>query len=498
MLLSPNPRPLPGGPRMVPIAGSIAAHAIFFLWLFAAPWAKSRSAYEQLIKPQETHLVWYNFKAKLPDVSPRTRSAEKKPLRAERIEKQSIVSAPVNAPKEAQMIFHPAPELKPQPVRPLPNLIALSAPPPPQRQFVPPAPKPANRASAAVPQLAPAPELSARVLTPEPYRLPKVTRPFEAPPEHAPNLVMQVRVTDAPRLAAEKTGLGAKAAKALDQGERTLAFRPQPKRSLTASVGSMPDTPVLQGASASNANVAVVGLNPIDNLRVPLPEGSRRAQFSAGPKLNPNGASAAGRTSGITVPDLTVRGGDKDAAQNLIARTMSPSYNAPTSAESLRGAASEAARRPRGSDDVGRASGTRVSGAPDPRFLGRQVFSVAIQSPNLTSHEGSWLMWYADREELAYRAVISAPQPLHKVDPKYVATAAEEHVEGTVRLAFVISEDGRVFGIETVKGIDERLDRSAAEALLKWRFTPAIREGKPVAVDALVEIPFRLAPTVLN
>ncbi len=500
MLLSPDPRRMPAGPRAAPIAGSIAAHLIFFVWLFAAPHVKNPSAYTQLIRPHETQLVWYNFKAKLPDVSPVARAAEKKPLRAESIEKQSIVSSPADAPRSAQMIFHPAPELKPEPIKPLPNILALSAPPPPQREFVPPAPHPQPAAQPAkqVAELSPAPELQPRVDRSRTFELPKVAKIFLPPAERRPEATAHLRVSDAPSLTPEKAALAASAAKAVDQGSRTLAFRPQQKRSFTASVGALPDAPVLQGATASTANIAVMGLNPVDQLKVPLPEGSRRAQFSAGPKLNPDGATANGRSSGITVPDLTVRGGDKDAARNLIARALSPAYNSPTSAESLRASARDAARRNSVDDDIGRASGTRVSGAPDPRFLGRQVFSVAIQSPNLTSHSGSWLMWYADREELSYRAQISAPQPLHKVDPKYIATAAEEKIEGTVRLAFVISSDGRVFSIETVKGIDERLNESAVEALQKWTFTPAMREGKPVAVDALVEIPFRLAPPEVN
>ena len=485
---------MPAGPRVVPVMGSIVAHAIFFTWLFAAPWAKSPSAYAQLIKPEETHLIWYNFKAKLPDVSPHTRSVDKKPLRAEMIEKQSIVSSPVNAPKSVQMIFHPTPESKPEHVKPLPNLIALSAPPPPQREFVPPKPQEVKRTTPRITEPAPAPELTAKVTATKDFQLPKVSRPFTPPAERVPKLHMPVQVSEAPQLTPQTLAVAGTAAKALDQASRVLAFRPQPKRSVTASIGEMPDTPVLEGSSASNANIAVVGLNPMDTLKVPLPEGSRKAQFAAGPKLNPNGASSAGTSSGITVPDLTVRGGDEDAARNLIARAMSPSYNSPTSLESLRASARENARRLDTSYEMVHPSGTRVSGAPDPRFLGRQVFSVALQSPNLTSHEGSWLMWYADREELNYRALISAPQPTHKVDPKYIATAAEEKVEGTVRLAFVISTDGRVYGVETVKGIDDRLDRSAVEALEKWQFTPAIREGKPIPVDALVEIPFRLAP----
>ncbi len=495
MLLTDTAPPrIKRGPRTVPIIGSIAAHGIFFIWLFAAPLPKGRSAYDQMIKPRENHLVWYNFKRKLPDVSPLARAAENRPLRAENLEKQSIVSSPANAPKAPRMIFHPVPELKPVPVTPLPNMIALAAPPPPRKEFVAPAPSTPKASTAKITETAPVPELKAKVEAPELPKLPNAARPFTPPPEHEAKLTMKVRTADAPELAPGATALSASAAKSLDQASRTMAFRPQPKRSLTASVGNMPDTPVLPGATSSSANVAVVGLNPIDNLNVPLPEGSRRAQFSAGPKLNPDGATTSGRSSGISVPDLTVRGGDSRGAPDIIARTMSPDYNAPTSLASVRATAHDGARHMDTSDDIRAKPGTAVSGAPDPRFLGRQVFSVAIQSPNLTSHEGSWLMWYADRAELTYRALISAPQPLHKVDPKYIATAAEEHVEGTVRLAFVISHDGRVYGVETVKGIDPRLDRSAVEALTKWQFTPAMREGKAIDVDALVEIPFKLAP----
>ena len=39
-----------------------------------------------------------------------------------------------------------------------------------------------------------------------------------------------------------------------------------------------------------------------------------------------------------------------------------------------------------------------------------------------------------------------------------------------------------------------RLDRSAADALAKWQFQPAKRGGVPVDVDAVFEVPFRLAP----
>jgi TonB family protein len=86
------------------------------------------------------------------------------------------------------------------------------------------------------------------------------------------------------------------------------------------------------------------------------------------------------------------------------------------------------------------------------------------------------------------------PLPLHKVDPKYIPAAADERVEGKVRLAAVIRRNGRVEAVTLLHHLDDRLDRSAEEALAKWEFEPALRNGAAVDVDAVFEIPFRLAP----
>jgi TonB family protein len=84
--------------------------------------------------------------------------------------------------------------------------------------------------------------------------------------------------------------------------------------------------------------------------------------------------------------------------------------------------------------------------------------------------------------------------PLRKVDPKYVATAVTERVEGKVRLSAVIRKDGHVDSVELLSHLDPRLDETAAEALGKWIFQPARRNGAVIDVDAVFEIPFYLAP----
>ena len=78
-------------------------------------------------------------------------------------------------------------------------------------------------------------------------------------------------------------------------------------------------------------------------------------------------------------------------------------------------------------------------------------------------------MWYADRNAVPLNAgAISPPLPHRKVDPKYIPAAADERVEGQVRLSCVIQKNGRVDLVELVKGLDDRLDQSAIDALAKW------------------------------
>ena len=71
-------------------------------------------------------------------------------------------------------------------------------------------------------------------------------------------------------------------------------------------------------------------------------------------------------------------------------------------------------------------------------------------------------------------------------------------MEGNVLLSAVIRKDGHVESVVLLRGLDDRLDRSAEEALAKWAFEPAMRDGSPVDVDAMFEIPFRLAPKPLK
>jgi TonB family protein len=336
--------------------------------------------------------------------------------------------------------------------------------------------------------------------------LPSVSRPlrdFKAPPSRPKAGPPQVSYVDpSPSLVAGASGPKNPVPGNLVETSLGKVYRPfeAPPASQKAGVHGkagvavpvLPSAPPVDAAgnSPGELNLVVVGLNPGNQLAA-LPAVSRPADFSAGPKVNKDGGAGEGSSAALSVPDLTIRSGNIDTRATIMARNSLPkSIAAPNRAEELR----EAARYIT-VDEIGHPSAARVSSAPDSRFDGRAVYMMAIQMPNITSYIGSWLMWYSERTAHPVSTAVIAPPVVHrKVDPKYIAAAVSERVEGTVRLTAVILKDGTVGSVELVRGLDERLDRTAREALAKWQFSPATRNGEAIDVDILVEIPFRLAP----
>jgi TonB family protein len=495
--------------RQAPLAVSLLLHGGAFFALMNAPEIRlpeqSKSAYKQAIEGKEAKLVWYKFNKELPDVRPPEARPDRRPLRAAVQAPQQIVASRKDAAKRTQMVWTPAPELRETPPVELPNVLAIRLP-EIARPFVPP-PEIQRPKTAKIEVPADAPELRTRPL--DPVKLadaPRISKPFVPPPTKVPVKVTAVALPsaapEAPRLEARVdapalnysfktparpfTAPPAKTGPTTDRQITTDAPPPLSPNSASAA----PNT--ILNANSRDLNLAVVGLNP-SNKPAALPVNSSPGQFAAGPIVRPDGADSAGDGKGLSVPDLFVAGA-KNARPDLIAQA----FAAPTSTSNLRAAARLAEPHAPGPPDDSQETSSgavKVSSAPDRRFTGRDVYMMAIQMPNLTSYSGSWLMWYADRTAReAGLAPVAPPIPHRKVDPKYVAAAAADKIEGKVQLACVIGTDGRVSTVELVRGLDDRLNQSAEQALAKWEFTPATRHGEPVEVDVLVEIPFRLAP----
>jgi TonB family protein len=87
---------------------------------------------------------------------------------------------------------------------------------------------------------------------------------------------------------------------------------------------------------------------------------------------------------------------------------------------------------------------------------------------------------------------VSAPIVLSKVEPEYSEEARKAKYQGTVVLMIVVDAHGMPRDIRVVKPLGLGLDEKAIEAVQKWRFRPAMKDGRAVNVEATVEVNFRL------
>jgi len=79
------------------------------------------------------------------------------------------------------------------------------------------------------------------------------------------------------------------------------------------------------------------------------------------------------------------------------------------------------------------------------------------------------------------------PDPIEEFDFRRIPVSADK-ARKTLVIKGVVNEDGDVENLEVFQGVLKEMDETAVEALSKWKFTPASRGGKPVAVQILVGI----------
>jgi TonB family protein len=137
---------------------------------------------------------------------------------------------------------------------------------------------------------------------------------------------------------------------------------------------------------------------------------------------------------------------------------------------------------------------------------GKTIYSTSMNSPNFTSKRGSWIFRFAElRNESANPgpsdvppdpnhsdAPLTAPSATVKVDPKYPPEVIREKVEGHVVLYAVLRKDGIIdpATVRIIQKLDPRLDVSARDALIGWKFKPSLKNGQPVEIQAEITIPF--------
>lgn len=87
---------------------------------------------------------------------------------------------------------------------------------------------------------------------------------------------------------------------------------------------------------------------------------------------------------------------------------------------------------------------------------------------------------------------ITPPIPTQRVEPVYPNEYRRAHINGIVVLEIAVSETGTVEHVSVLKSLAAGLDMAAADAVRKWTFKPAMKDGKPVPALFNLTISFKL------
>ncbi len=94
--------------------------------------------------------------------------------------------------------------------------------------------------------------------------------------------------------------------------------------------------------------------------------------------------------------------------------------------------------------------------------------------------------------EVGFGRDVTPPKPVYTPNPEYVESARKKKINGTVTLAMIVTTEGKVRDLKVIKSLDKGLDKQALTAVSTWRFEPATKDGKPVAVHLATDVTFRL------
>jgi TonB family protein len=406
--------------------------------------------------------------------------------------RQTILSIPVQVTHPRQTLIQPdvplnAPKVDVQ----LPNMVqwASAAPPKPQLQLSPAAaaprlkqrrvrdiavpevanneksPGPINIAAAPVVNLQPQMPLSAMAAVAQQHqaRADSATAPEIGAPSNDPSLHRLIALSAAPGPPAPEVSVP----------QENLAARIS-----VSPAGKSPGTPGAAGGSSANGGAANGG--------------SASAASNAGGSAAAGSAGVGGVAGNATsLPAaISISGGNPRAGALASGGIAAGRLN-------LKPAVPDLTPPPRKGSSAARALDPNVP--PEKILYGKEVYTLDVNLPNLTSVAGSWVLNFAQLDEgdgppIRPKGQLAGPVPLQKTDPKYPPELIKQHVEGQVILYAIIGKDGAVRNIQLVHSVESELDKDAMEALAHWKFRPGTRDGAPVDLEAVIYIPFRYRP----
>jgi protein TonB len=87
---------------------------------------------------------------------------------------------------------------------------------------------------------------------------------------------------------------------------------------------------------------------------------------------------------------------------------------------------------------------------------------------------------------------VKPPTVTFQPDPEFSEEARKAKFSGNVQVYLIVDEKGMPTHVRVVRGVGMGLDEKAVEAVRQYKFKPATKDGKPVAVDMYVEVNFQI------
>jgi len=486
-------------------------------------------------------VIYYEPSEYLPPIDTRSRP-EAKPAKADpEYARQPIISLPPEADNRSQTIVAP-PNVKLKRDVAMPNIVAWSDKMEKPRLAIPPAPMtPAAELLRLAPQMensvvAPPPDaahishrtnqpsLQATVVAPPPdLRTSRQAAAFEAPQPAVvapPPAVASAPTRQLGELNIGRSNIIAPAPQLPVAEQRAV---PGGRSSSVAGIAPqvVPPPPSISasgsaGQFGSPGRVIALNLHPAVGAPPAAPSGNRRGAFAASPEGHIGASGAPGSSSGNAAGtdghgNAAENGngskgkGKSDLPAGLYVGTPAAAKTSPIAGDPAASKTATVASNP----SPASIPAPRVTSAPARTmspdttskltdaervvFNGRRFYSLTMNMPNLNSAGGSWVVRFAELkgDPKAPLADLTQPVATRKVDPGYPTQLIRENVSGTIILFAIIHADGTVGNVLVLRGVDNRLDKFASDAVAQWKFQPATKDGTPIDVEATFQIPFR-------
>jgi len=81
---------------------------------------------------------------------------------------------------------------------------------------------------------------------------------------------------------------------------------------------------------------------------------------------------------------------------------------------------------------------------------------------------------------------------LYQLEPEFSEASRKKGENGNVDIALVVGTDGLPHDLKLMCSSIPDSNQSAIEAVKQWKFTPGTKDGKPVPVNIMVDIEFKL------